>query len=149
MRESNSLLIVKRHPFDKNLEIPNGFSHIIDATSRNLDMQPLLCMSDALITDWSSCMFDFLLTDRPIFAYIYDLEDYLDNSRKMYYDLTEIIPGPTSRNIAELINQLQTSLLKDSYREKRLEMRKRFHQHIDGKATERAAEYLLSQMKLK
>jgi CDP-glycerol glycerophosphotransferase (TagB/SpsB family) len=93
-------------------------------------------------------MFDFLLTDRPVFGYHYDLEDYLKNSRMMYYDLNKIFPGPISRTVTELIEQMRDLEEEDMYENKRLDMKKRFHNNIDGNSTQRAVDYLLLEMKL-
>ena len=50
-------------------------NHIIDVTSYD-DIQELLLISDILITDYSSLMFDFAETRRPCFLYAPDLMDY-------------------------------------------------------------------------
>lgn len=41
------------------------------------DMQELLCASDVLITDYSSCMWDFSLMYRPCFIYATDVDKYI------------------------------------------------------------------------
>jgi CDP-glycerol glycerophosphotransferase len=59
----------------------------------------LLCAADALITDYSSVMFDFALTGRPIVLYAYDLDEYRDDVRGFYLDLEEVAPGPVARDL--------------------------------------------------
>ena len=54
----------------------------------NYDTQNLLASADILITDYSSCFFDFLLRDKPIIHFIYDIEQYRDNDRGLYYDIS-------------------------------------------------------------
>ena len=49
-----------------------------DAT-KYLDMQELIIASDILISDYSSCMWDFAITKKPIFVYAPDLETYQNN----------------------------------------------------------------------
>jgi CDP-glycerol glycerophosphotransferase len=44
-----------------------------------------------LITDYSSIFIDFLLTDKPIIFYSYDIEHYLKKDREMYFDYQDII----------------------------------------------------------
>ena len=51
------------------------------------EMAELLKVSDALITDYSSCAGDFALTRRPIWLYQDDLEDYTSNNRALYFDM--------------------------------------------------------------
>ena len=53
------------------------------------EMAELLKVSDALITDYSSCAGDFALTRRPIWLYQDDLEDYTSNNRALYFDMAD------------------------------------------------------------
>lgn len=71
----------------------------IDA-GRYPDIQELLAAADILISDYSSCMYDFMLQRRPVFAYVPDLHDY-EESGDLLYPL-ETTPFPISRNLAEL-----------------------------------------------
>lgn len=57
------------------------------------DIQELLAAAQVVITDYSSCIFDFLLTVRPGFLFVPDLEHY-DQERGFYYKLEET-PFPT------------------------------------------------------
>lgn len=69
------------------------------------DMQKLLAVADAGITDYSSWAYDYMLTRRPLFLYAPDLEKYKDD-RGFYYPL-ETTPFPISENN----EQLQQSIL--------------------------------------
>ena len=60
---------------------------IIDATNYK-DMQELLMESDILITDYSSCMWDYTLTGKPGFLYAPDLENYIDK-QGFYTEISE------------------------------------------------------------
>lgn len=71
--------------------------NVIDVT-RYHDMQELLCVSDMLITDYSSSMFDFTMQSRPCVLYATDIEQY---DRGYYYKFTEL-PYPVARNNEEL-----------------------------------------------
>ena len=70
---------------------------VIDMT-RYHDMQELLCISDMLITDYSSSMFDYAMLRRPCVLYATDVEQY---DRGYYYDFTKL-PFPLARNQEEL-----------------------------------------------
>lgn len=70
---------------------------VIDVTKYH-DMQELLCMSDMLITDYSSSMFDFTMQLRPCLLYAADIEEY---DRGYYYKFAEL-PYPLARNNDEL-----------------------------------------------
>src|SRR5699024_7188568 len=74
--EENYLLLVKKHPWQKNFTIPEGLSHILDISNVVDDIQELLPWGDVLVTDYSSTFFDFMLTGNPVIFYPYDLEAY-------------------------------------------------------------------------
>ncbi|MFC7322725.1 CDP-glycerol glycerophosphotransferase family protein [Halobacillus campisalis] len=82
-------VLVKFHPHllsSKN-RITEG--NVIDVTPYN-DVQELLILSDVLITDYSSLMFDFTTTKRPCFLYVPDIKEYLNKERKLYFDVNEL-----------------------------------------------------------
>lgn len=54
------------------------------------DMQELIALSDALITDYSSCMFDMMYAKKPCFLYMPDYENYINSERKMYFDIKQL-----------------------------------------------------------
>lgn len=78
-------------------------SSVIDAT-RYHDMQELMCISDMLITDYSSSMFDFTLLERPCLLYATDLEQY---DRGYYFSFTKL-PFPLARTQKELISCIES-----------------------------------------
>lgn len=57
-------------------------------------VEDLYLISDILITDYSSVMFDYALLGRPMIFYMYDLADYRDNLRGLYVDIEKEAPGP-------------------------------------------------------
>lgn len=90
-------IIVRWHPLFasqimENISIP---SHVIDATSYP-DMQELLLSVDALLSDYSSCLFDAALREIPCFIYATDYDSYKE-SRGVYYELDEL-PFPYATN---------------------------------------------------
>ena len=52
------------------------------------DVQELLAISDVAITDYSSCIFDFILSRKPAFIYANDIEKY-NQERGFYYPLSD------------------------------------------------------------
>lgn len=64
------------------------------------DTQELLYTADIIISDYSSCMFDFMLTRKPCFIYATDIEQY-NNERGFYFPL-ESTPFPIARNNDEM-----------------------------------------------
>lgn len=70
------------------------------------DIQELLNISDVVMTDYSSCIYDFVLTKRPGFIYAEDREEY-ENGRGLYYPLNDT-PFPVASNEEELINNIKS-----------------------------------------
>jgi CDP-ribitol ribitolphosphotransferase len=78
-KENNFVFLVKMHPFVKKaIEIPEEFSDlIIDYSSK--DINDLIYMSDIMITDYSSCAYEYSFFNRPLVFFRYDkiLYEYL------------------------------------------------------------------------
>lgn len=69
------------------------------------DITPLYLISDILITDYSSVMFDFANLERPMLFYMYDLEEYDKDIRGFYFPVEEL-PGPILGTEAELLDAI-------------------------------------------
>lgn len=94
-KKNNCLFLIKKHFYHRN-DTPadlTGIDNIRDITSQSFDSQLLLKAADILITDYSSCYIDYLLLDRPIVYYNYDMENYLMNDREMYFPYDTVTPG--------------------------------------------------------
>lgn len=96
------VILLRLHPKMRDIaaEFLSPDMPVIDA-SRYVDMQELLCAADCLITDYSCCSFDFLLTRRPAFLFAADMRAY-DVERGLYYPL-EQTPFPLAQRDAELM----------------------------------------------
>lgn len=93
----------------------------------NQDSQSLLASADVLITDYSSCFFDYLLRDKPIIHFIYDYDTYKEKDRGLYYDLDYVCAGKVVINKDFLLEQIEQVLNGDENEaEKRRIIRKRF-----------------------
>lgn len=84
------VFLVKLHPhlIAKSKELVHG-DNVLDVTSYG-DIQDLLTISNFLISDYSSLMFDFALTKRPCYLYVPDLNEYVSNDRKLYFNIKEL-----------------------------------------------------------
>jgi len=132
---------------DTQLEIAEHLSNIVDVSNKVDDIQEILLETDVLITDYSSVFFDFMVTKKPIVFYAYDLENYLENCRDMYFDYEEVAPGPIARDADALIELLKTQETwseDSSYRNKYDALNERFNKFNDGKACERLLDFIAS-----
>ena len=69
------------------------------------DMQELLVLSDILMTDYSSSMFDYAYLKKPCLLYVSDFEQYTASERRLYFDI-EKLPFVLARNNNELQAQI-------------------------------------------
>lgn len=92
-----------------------GFVYSFDEKT---DISRLYLLSDLLITDYSSVMFDYSILKRPMFFFAYDLDNYKNNLRGFYFDFLSEAPGPVSKNTDQLILDIKNydeTLWKDKY----------------------------------
>ncbi len=79
-----------------------GGERVVDATDHP-DASDLLALVDVLVTDYSSVMFDFSASGRPMVFFVPDLEQYRDEVRGFYFDLASRAPGPLVSTTAECV----------------------------------------------
>ena len=116
---------------------------LADATAYP-DMQELLCAADLLITDYSSSMFDYALTGKPIVRFATDVEAY-QKDRDFYFPLEEL-PFPLARSnqeLGEILTELQPLWTSPAWAEFARE--NEFCE--DGQASVRCAAVILQQLK--
>lgn len=121
LNEQNAVIIEKQHPrILQRLHVVGGtrggVRMISEAEGKVIDLQELLLVSDRLITDYSSCFFDFALLQRPVIHFAYDYEAYVNQDTGVTRDLSEVCAGPICRTQGELLNllsQTDVSLLAD------------------------------------
>lgn len=99
------VLLLRLHSMvSGRLAVPPGVP-VIDVSDRP-EAAELFLAADMLVTDYSSAMFDFAVTGKPMVFYTYDLEHYRDDLRGFYFDLAEVAPGPLVRTSEELIEAI-------------------------------------------
>lgn len=94
-------IVIRLHPklVEKAEEFVPKEDFIIDGTAYP-DIQDLLASADAALTDYSSAVFDFMLSYNPAFIYATDIDKY-NNDRGFYYDIYST-PFPVAVNNDEL-----------------------------------------------
>jgi CDP-glycerol glycerophosphotransferase len=102
------VLLVRRHTrvVDNVISADGDF---VRDVSLYPDVNELLLASDVLITDYSSLIFDYANTGRPMVFFTYDLEDYRDRLRGFYFDV-ERVPGPLLRTSEEVVAAVRDSI---------------------------------------
>ena len=103
----------------------------------------LVAETDALITDYSSIAYDYLLLDRPIAYILSDYEEYEQSRGFSFPNPKEYMPGAHIYKFAELLSFIE-SLTKneDEFAEARAKIRNIVLSYTDGKSSERILNYL-------
>ena len=70
----------------------------------------LLSVADVLITDYSSIIFEYVVTKKPMIFYAYDLDDFRENGRDFYEPYEDFVPGPVVRDEAGLIREINAAM---------------------------------------
>lgn len=101
------VILLRMHYLIANAIDLNGYEGFAYDVSHYDDISELYLISDALITDYSSVMFDYGILKKPQFFFAYDIEKYDKNLRGFYIDYHKDLPGPIYTKADELIEGLK------------------------------------------
>jgi len=87
-----------------------GGSRVVRLGAADFDTQELLLVADVLLTDYSGCYVDYLVLDRPIVHFAYDLAEYETRDRSLYLPLGTVAGGDIARDHASLVPALLAAL---------------------------------------
>lgn len=79
---------------------------VIDVTEYP-EVNDLYTAADILVNDYSSVMFDFCVTGKPIVFLTPDIAQYRDSTRGFYFDLEEKAPGPLHNTTDEVVRSIK------------------------------------------
>ncbi len=138
--QGGDLLVVNLHPVESP-QIPKlapllpGVAFVAPRT----DLYPLLGQVSALVTDYSSVMFDYLHVGRPLLFFRPDHEAYTSQSRKLFDDKLQALPGPLFDDAAALAKALRRADLGQAteHADARRKLRNQWFDHHDGDSARR------------
>ncbi len=116
-------LIINKYENDHSLD---GFLYSIPASA---EINELYVLSDILITDYSSVFFDYAVLNRPIYFYMYDLEEYKGELRGFYLDIYKELPGKIYEDESLMLKEIKEGIYDYSYLET---FNDRFNSEQDG-----------------
>lgn len=138
------IILIRLHPH--NLVEAEKFveydDKVINASIYN-DMQELLVAGDILITDYSSCMFDFVTNKKICFLYATDVKEY-KKERDYYFDI-EDLPFPLAQNNEEMEQNI-LNFDEQKYEEKLDKLFEQVGLAETGWASEKTADYIVEWM---
>ena len=122
--KNNYVFIIKKHFYHRNEVMDlSQYNSIFDITNvDDIDPQVLLYQSDVLISDYSACYIDFLLLNRPLMFYQYDLNEYQKKERSIYIPFETLDIAPIAYSESDFIEKLSIACEpEDRYESKRQE----------------------------
>ena len=149
LAKHNAVFIYKTHPQEAADPSMARYPHI-HVLEQDVGIENLMNDSDVLISDYSSIIFDYLLTDKPIIYYIPDIDDFTKGSRSFYFDYDELVAGPKARTFEELLTAMAHTINDGedtaTASERRKQIAQRLHKHFDGGACARVLAEVLSRV---
>ena len=153
LKEYNIAIFIKLHPAEDVSELQKkDFSNIkiidnIYLEKNNINLYNLLSICDALITDYSSIYYDFLLTKKPIGLDISDLEQYKSHIPLFTNNYEEDIAGEYIYNFNDLISFINNIYNdNDLAYKKRMEQLDIYHKYKDGNSAERLTNFFMDKI---
>lgn len=110
LTKHHAVLLEKQHYVTSELHKDGGKNSERIINVADFDTQKLLAAADILVTDYSSCFFDYILRDKPVIHYVYDYDSYKDEDRGLYYDANYTVAGSIVKKQDELLEQMEKLL---------------------------------------
>lgn len=132
-------VIIKHHPFiTEQHPIPEEYKDRVIDLSESTEINDLLFISDVIISDYSSLVFEASLLNIPMLFYAFDLQAYI-KSRDFYFDFKLYIPGKICTNLYTLLQAIKEE---DFETEKIERFKNMFFDDLDGKSSQRIADLI-------
>jgi CDP-ribitol ribitolphosphotransferase len=130
---------LRLHPHIANSFRTEDLGENICQLSFEKDVNTVLLAADILITDYSSIVYEYCLSERPMIFYAYDYNEFSDHGRGFYYDYQSFVPGPVAFTGEEVVSIIKEQAF-ELYRIK--DFIQRNYIYTDRNATERLIELL-------
>lgn len=148
--DAGDCLIVNLHPVEQPM-VPELAASLPGVTfvKPRTDVYPLLTKTTALITDYSSIMFDYLHLDRPVMLFRPDHEAYTQRSRKLFDEKLATPPGPVVTQAQALIDLVRkTGAENGAHVRARHALRDHLFDRLDGDAGSRLVDLVGQELEL-
>lgn len=153
LKANNCLLILKPHPVqDLSAMKESGLSNFLiindnDLKAKDIQLYELLGKCDAMITDYSSVYYDYLLTDKPIGLTIGDIGEYIEKRGFVYKNPLDILKGEYIYDTDGLISFLSNvKNNNDIAKTERTAVKNMIHTIQEPKSAELVGNYIISKI---
>lgn len=137
------IVLLRLHYFISSRVKIEGYNGFIYNVSSYPEIQDLYLVSDLMITDYSSVMFDYAHLKRPMIFYAYDLDYYRNDLRGIYLNYEETVPGPIVKNMTDLIDKVIDPSHAEKYQLKYEQFYNKFCTFGRGESAKQAVRCLL------
>ena len=137
-------MLVRMHPNVNAADFDIHYTDRILNASPYPNSQELLAAGDVVITDYSSCGFDYIQLDRPSFLYAEDY-DRMKRDKGYYLELSDL-PTPVAFNNAQMLKNI-LDYSEEEYEQKREVFMQKMQYYDDGHASEAVVDYILEHTK--
>ncbi|EDS73367.1 CDP-glycerol glycerophosphotransferase family protein [Anaerofustis stercorihominis] len=134
------IILLKLHPWvTKKYEIKEDLKDFLFDVTDYSDINELMIISDVMITDYSSAIFEYSLLERPMLFYASDYFDYIDE-RGFYIDFHHDLPGKVYTDTISMAKDIKNH---NFDMDKIKEFKKQTFEVADGRASERFVNKLI------
>lgn len=129
-------VLIRPHHLSGDIEVPMAYADKMILSDDSFAIDDYYLISDVMITDYSSVMFDYALLNKPMVFFVYDFDNYV-SSRGLNFDFKADAPGPLVYTQTELEISLQSfEEIPKRYEDKIAIFDTKFIQYDDGHASE-------------
>lgn len=138
--DTDAVVLFKMHPWvSGEVEIDEKFRDRFFSMNSYPDINELFYITDLLITDYSSCIYEFMLMRKPMLFFAFDYERY-SVSRGFHRDYASNIPGKLCMTFDELL----CAMREDDYEFEKVErMLPEYFDHVDTGSSDRVINWLV------
>ena len=136
------IILIRLHPYVRNYLDTKALSENMVDVSKYPNVQDLLLISDCLVTDYSSIIFDYALLNRPMIFYTYDHDAYMKERTGFYLDYETDLPGIRVTSCSELQEYLQNDDLYSVCKESLEKFQNKYNKWNDGHVCERVLRFI-------
>lgn len=144
---STYVALIRLHPNTwaelktNNVKLYNFNDKIINASSYP-DMQELLAVSDILITDYSSCMFDGMISNKKVFLLAKDLAEYSSRDRGLLFKIEEL-PFELALSSSDILKRISEFNEKEYFNRVNA-FQKKLNIYENGNASDQVAKLIIN-----
>lgn len=149
LKQTNSIILEKGHYVTAHRNAISDLrnSERVFMIDNDFLSQELLAASDMLITDYSSCFFDFLLLDRPIIHFLYDYDYYTKEDRGLYYKKDDVVCGDVAENVKQLESAIHENITNpQKFSKLRAQRRVRFLEYERSTSNEEIYKHIITKL---